>query len=474
MSTSVLPRLAIVGRPNVGKSSLYNRLVGRRAALVHDEPGVTRDRLYAETDWGGVPFEVIDTGGLEPGDRALIRQHIHRQVDVAVAEAQAIVLLVDGKDGLSGLDQDAANLLRGRRNDVIVAVNKIDNPAMAAGIYEFARLGLGEPIWLSAQHGLNIDALLDAVVLRFSGGIPAPTKAKRAGGRAIEPEEKPDRAGRALDLDRPIRVAIVGRPNVGKSSLVNRLIDEERILVHDEPGTTRDPVPVTFRKSGLDLVLVDTAGLRKYSKIDSPIEKISSAMARYTLEHADLAVFVMDGPAGVQGQDQRIGGLIQKALIPAVLAVNKWDLCKDQPEALELWESHAEQMLQFLPWAPRVYLSALHGFGLDRLVQTLKKVGERSRTYLTTGKLNSLLREAAFVHPPPIRRGKQLHIRYASQLKNRVATFVFKVNDKDLVHFSYRRHLENVLRDAIDLEGIPLTMIFQEAARRRHPPVKGG
>lgn len=444
MTTQGLRKVAIVGRPNVGKSSLFNRLVGRRQALVHDEPGVTRDRLYGAVEWRGHVFEVVDTGGLEPGDKRLIRQHIHDQVDRALAEAQVVVLLVDGKEGLSGLDQAAATLLRKRGCKALLAINKIDNIRHADERFDFVRLGMGEGIWLSAAHGLNVDTLLDAILERLSA-VDAP----------VEPEE------------RPVQVAIVGRPNVGKSSLINRLIDDERVLVDSEPGTTRDPVPVPYRKGSSNLLLVDTAGIRRSAKIDSPIERISGAMAKKALELADLAVLVLDGTVGVQSQDQRVAGFIQKAGKPVVVAVNKWDLCLEEPEMKARWDEALDERIQFLPWAPRVYISALQGMGVDELARTVEETWARCKTVLSTGKLNGLLRDAAFVHPAPMHQGRQLSVRYATQLRNKIGTFVFKVNDRTLVHFSYKRHLENVLRDAADFRGVPLKLIFQDVKQSR-------
>ncbi|MBI2945447.1 MAG: ribosome biogenesis GTPase Der [Candidatus Wallbacteria bacterium] len=435
-----MQKVAIVGRPNVGKSSLFNRLVGKRLALVHNEPGVTRDRLYGICEWGGLAFEVIDTGGLEPGDRAQIRRHIHRQVDKAVAEAQAIVFVVDGREGLSGLDQEAANLIRRKARRVILVVNKIDDVSKAAHAHEFARLGLGDAVWVSAQHGLNVDALLDAVARELKAHHPV-----------LEVDEE------------PVRVAIVGRPNVGKSSLINRLIEDERVLVDDQPGTTRDPVPVPFKRGKSNLTLIDTAGIRRGAKVDSPIEKISSMMARRALESAEIGVLVLDGSAGIQAQDQRIAGLIQEAAKPVVVAISKWDLMEQKEGAAVDWERVFDEKLGFLAYASRVHISSLAGSGIDDLIIAIERVALLRKTHLGTGKLNALVREAQLVHPPPTRKGKQLQIRYVSQLKNKVATFVFKVNDRDLVHFSYVRHLERVLREAVDFTGVPLTFVFKEA-----------
>ncbi|MBI3890628.1 MAG: ribosome biogenesis GTPase Der [Candidatus Wallbacteria bacterium] len=441
---SELPKVAIVGRPNVGKSSLFNRLVGKRIALVHNEPGVTRDRLYGPCDWNGIQFEVIDTGGLEPGDRASIRSHIHAQVDKAVAHAQAIVFVVDGQEGLSGLDQEAATLIRRKGRRVILVVNKIDEASKSTHAYEFAKLGMGDPIWVSCVHGLNIDSLLDAVVREL-----------KAHHKVIEVD------------DEPVRVAIVGRPNVGKSSLINRLIDEERVLVDDKPGTTRDPVPVSFKRGKSNLTLIDTAGIRRSSKVDSPIEQISSMMARRALESSDIAVLVLDGTAGVQSQDQRVASLIQEQEKPVVIAVNKWDVLRSEEGARADWEDMLAGRLGFFSFAPRVQISALEGLGIDELIVAIERVAHLRKSHMTTGKLNSLIREAQLVHPPPTRKGKQLQIRYVSQLKNRVATFVFKVNDRKLVHFSYERHLERVLREASDFTGVPLKFVFREGPGKK-------
>ncbi len=439
-----LQKVAIVGRPNVGKSSLFNRLIGQRLSLVHDQPGVTRDRLYSETDWDGTPFEVVDTGGLDSGDHAVIREHIQEQVDRALDEAAAIVFLVDGKSGISALDETTASRLRRTGRKVILAVNKVDSQKKASWTAEFASLGLGEGIWISALHGLNIDALLDEIIADL-----------RAAEEPLDPEG-----------EKPVRVAIVGRPNVGKSSLINRLVNDVRVLVDDRPGTTRDPVPVEYDGEAGRLILVDTAGMRKGAKIDNYVEKVSVTMARKVLDRADLGLLVLDGTAGVQSQDQRVAGLIQQMGRPVIIAVNKWDLCGHDPTAVRECEEHIRDRLQFLPYAPHCYISALKGDGMDKLIQAILKVGSSKGTYLTTGRLNSLLRQAALVHPPPSRKGKQLQIRYAAQLKNKTATFVFKVNDKDLIHFSYQRHLENILRDAADFTGVPIRFIFREAGRR--------
>jgi GTP-binding protein len=443
-----LPRVAIVGRPNVGKSSLFNRFVERREALVHDQPGVTRDRIYGVVEWSGSEFEVIDTGGLEPGSAEPLKNLVERQVRFAMDEASVILLVVDGPQGLTPMDRHIARLLHRQGTPVVVAVNKIDGPGKAALVADFYPMGYRDPIWCSAQHGSNVDAVLDEVLAQLARAPRAP--------------EEPAAGG--------VKVAFVGKPNAGKSTLVNTLLGQDRMLVHSEPGTTRDAVLVPFAHGGRPYGLVDTAGIRRAARITSAVEKLAIIAASRALERTDVAVLVLDAERGLDAQDKRVAGLIQEARRPCVVAVNKWDTAEDRQAARADWEARLARELYFLDFCPRVYLSGLANQNVGKLMEAVDRVDGGSRVHHAASRLTAMVREASIVHAPPSHAGRRLTVYYVSQLRNRQATFVFKVNDASLVHFSYKRYLENTFRKVLGFEGVPMTFVFQGKGRSRSGP----
>lgn len=444
MSDPVLPRIAIVGRPNVGKSSFFNRAVERRDALVHDQPGVTRDRIYGRAEWDGRRFEIIDTGGLEPGAEEPLKNLVERQVRFAIEEARVILFVVDGLQGQVAMDEYIAQLLHKTGKPVVLAVNKLDGVDKSTLAADFYKLGFGDPMWCSAQHGHNIDNVFEVIF----------EKLKTAPEVDVQPIEG-------------LKIAFLGKPNAGKSTLVNCLVQEERVLVHHEPGTTRDAVFVPFTHGGEQYVLVDTAGLRRKAKITNAVEKLAGIASAKALQKADVAVLVLDAERGLDTQDKRVAGLVEKANIPVVVAVNKWDTIEDKKNIRRRWDEQLEEELYFLRHCPRVYMSGLKGQNVGALLKQAKAVTEASRIHHPANKLTAMVREAAIVHAPPSRAGRKLTVYYVTQLKNRMATFVFKVNDKELVHFSYQRYLENLFRETLGFEGVPITFVFQDKGRSR-------
>lgn len=433
------PLVALVGRPNVGKSTLFNRIVGQRLAIVEDVPGTTRDRLYAPAEWAGHDFDVVDTGGLEADDAGPLASRVSNQVQVAIDEADVIVLVVDGAAGVTSADHEVAERLRRSGKPTVVAVNKSEKQARQYDAAEFWALGIGQPYPVSALHGIGSGDLLDAVV-----------------------EALPPVGGAEPDDDR-LRVAIVGRPNVGKSSLLNRLVGSERVVVSDVPGTTRDAIDTAVRHEGEEIVLVDTAGIRRRGRIEPGIERYSVMRAMRALERADVAILVLDAADGITAQDTHIGGAIQEAGVGAILAVNKWDVVeKDSFTAIEV-EKALRARLKFLDYAPLVFVSALSGQRVVKLLQLAREVDETRKHRIPTGILNRTVAEIG-ARQPMARRGRALRIRYATQAAVAPPTFVFFVNDAKLVHFSYERYVENRLREAFGFAGTPIRLVFRQGA----------
>ncbi len=442
---SKLPVVAIVGRPNVGKSALFNRLIGERRAIVEDEPGVTRDRIYGECQWRGRTFTVVDTGGIDPQATEDLVAESRRQAEMAVREADVIVFVVDGQAGLHPLDQEVAQLLRQHAKPVILAVNKIDDPgaSQAASAYEFYALGLGDPMPVSAVHGRNTGELLDAV----AGRLPA----------AAPPEE-------GLE---PIRVAVVGRPNVGKSSLVNRLVGQERSIVSSIPGTTRDVVDIRLERGGTPFILLDTAGMRRRSRVDSPVERFSVLRAMRAVERCDVAVLVLDATQDVADQDRRIAGLAHEAGKGLVIVANKWDLVDKTGQTMRIYEERYRRELAFADYAPIVFVSALTGRRVHEVLDLVETVANYAALRVRTGQLNEVVRDAVALRPPPADKGVQPKIFYAVQAGVKPPQFVLFCSHAELLHFSYLRYLENRLRDAFGFVGTPIR--FQLRERRRRP-----
>lgn len=426
--------VALVGRPNVGKSSLFNRLIGRRVAIVEDEPGVTRDRIYGECKWRDRVVTVVDTGGIDPRAEEDIAAQSRSQAQIAVAEADVVVLVVDGREGVHPLDREVAELLRRHDKPVVVAVNKIDEPTperqMAA--LEFYELGLGDPIPVSAEHGRNMSELLDRVFALMPPGD--------------EDDDETD----------PIAVAIVGRPNVGKSSLVNALVGEARSIVSDVPGTTRDVVDTPLVWDGTPFLLLDTAGVRRQSRIDSAVERYSVVRAIRAVERCDVAVVVIDATEHVTEQDKRIVGIAHEAGKAVVVAVNKWDLVKKKSDTMARLEKEYRTELAFADYAPYVFISAKTGQRVERVLELVRIAAENAAMRLPTGKFNELLQDAVALRQPPAAKGVQPKIFYGFQARVKPPEFVLFCSHPDKLHFSYLRYLENRIRDAYGFVGTPI------------------
>ncbi len=466
------PLIAIVGRPNVGKSTLFNRLVGGRPALVHDTPGLTRDRRYGECDYFGAEMRVVDTGGLDPdAARDVIGAGIHRQAMRAIGEADALVLVVDGRAGLSAVDQGLAVELRATGKPVFLAVNKIDHPTRDDLVHEFHALGLGPPYPVSAAHGRGIDPLLEAIAAAVGARRPEPAdtgepdpwdiltsepdepELDAADDVAEDPGETDDARARRTE-PRALRVAFVGRPNAGKSSLTNRLLGEERSLVHHVAGTTTDPVDSAFSIGGRDYVLVDTAGIRRKAKIDDDVEKLAVTMALSQLERCNVAVLVIDAELGPAEQDARIAGMVEQAGRALVIALNKSDRVAGEAARARLREL-TKDTFHFLTWAPTVMLSAQRGDGVDRLLDTVDKVAREHARRVQTAQLNRFFAEVIEEMPPPLHHGRAVRIHYLTQATVRPPTFVLWANTDGLAP-SYKRFLTNRLRQRYGFEGTPL------------------
>jgi len=433
------PIVAIVGRPNVGKSTLFNRLAGQRMAIVEDQPGVTRDRLYIDAEWLNRHFTIVDTGGIEPDPQDEILAAMRRQAELAIDEADVIVFVVDAKQGVTGADLEVAKMLRTTNKPVVLAVNKVDNREMEAAQYEFFSLGLGDPLTISAVHGLGIGDLLDEVVKR----LPADT-------------------GEDYDED-VIKVAIIGRPNVGKSSLANALLGQERMIVSDVAGTTRDAIDSMLHLSdGTRMVIIDTAGMRRKAKIDLPVERYSVIRALRAVDRSDVVLMVLDAIQGVTEQDKKIVGYAHENGKASIIVVNKWDLVEKDDKTVNLYTNTIRHQLAFLQYAPIIFISAKTRQRVHRIGDLVKYVAEQHAMRVATGVLNSLIEEATMINPPPSDKGKRLKIYFATQPSVKPPTFVFFVNHAELMHFSYLRYLENKLRESFGFEGTPLRLVVRE------------
>ncbi len=465
------PVVALVGRPNVGKSTLFNRLAGRRIAIVEDFPGTTRDRLYATAEWGGVSFLVVDTGGLTAVETAsgraaqhprrgaqdgmpppigqtagvesgLFLEEMRRQAYVAINEADVVVFLVDAEVGLAPDDREIANVLRRSRKPVLLVANKADSARRSADAVEFYALGLGEPIAVSALHGLGTGDLLERIVeaLASSGALPA------------EEDE--------TILECP-QIAIVGRPNVGKSSLLNRLLGEERIIVSEVPGTTRDAIDTMVHFAGQPLVLIDTAGIRRRGKIAPGVEKHSVLRTMKAINRADVCLLVLDARDRVTAQDQHIAGYILEEAKSAVIVVNKWDAVDKDTHTMQKYTQQIRSTLGFMDYVPVLFVSALTGQRVHQVLEVALQVWRERRCRISTSDLNQLVQDAVARHPPKSRSGRQLRFYYATQAEVDPPTFIFFVNDPELVHFSYQRYLENRIRELYHFTGTPLRLVFR-------------
>ena len=441
------PLIAIVGRPNVGKSLLFNKLVGQRISIVEDTPGVTRDRIYADSEWRGRTFTLVDTGGIEPKTDNELLLFMREQARIAIDTADVIVLVTDFRTGVTAADQDVANMLLKSRKNVVLAVNKMDSVGQVdPEFYEFYNLGLGDPISVSAVHGHGTGDLLDACFEYFPP--------------ADEEEEDED----------TVKVAIIGRPNVGKSSLTNCILQEERVIVSDIAGTTRDAIDSYFENETGKYLFIDTAGLRRKSKVDDRIEKFSAMRAEAAIERADVCLILIDAQEGVTEQDTKVAGLAHESGKACIIVVNKWDLIDKETGTLEKMREKVRNQLIFMPYAPIVFISARTGQRVNRLFELINYVNDQSAMRITTGMLNNVLADATARVQPPTDKGKRLKLYYMTQTGVRPPTFIIFCNEKDLFHFSYQRYLENQLRSVFGLEGTPIRLVIRQRGESEDTP----
>jgi GTP-binding protein len=436
------PIVAIVGRPNVGKSTLFNRLVGERRAIVEDVPGTTRDRVYGATDWGGLEFTIVDTGGLQDereapaGSLAEIARRTREQATAAIEEADVIVFMVDAKAGVNAGDHEVADILRRTDKPTILVANKADSAQRRENVIEFYELGLGEPLAISSYHGSGTGDLLDRVV----ESLP-------------EAEEEPEIEGPAI--------AIVGRPNVGKSRLLNALLGQERAIVSDVPGTTRDSLDTQLIWAGQPVTLIDTAGIRRRGRVEQGIEQFSVIRSMRAIERADVVLLVIDATEGFTAQDLHIAGYVEEQKKGMVVVVNKWDLVEKTAQTMDEYRAEARKALDFMPYAPLVFTSAKFGQRVQQVLETALQVVHERQRRVPTAALNAMLRDAVANHPPPSKPGKWMKFYYVTQADVSPPTFVFFCNDPAGIHFSYRRYLENRLRETFGFAGTPIRMSFR-------------
>jgi len=437
------PIVAVVGRPNVGKSTLFNRIVGDRLAIVDDQPGVTRDRLYADAEWLTHDFTLIDTGGLDPDSDDFITKHIFRQAEAAIENADVILFLVDIKSGIMDADRHVADILRKSKKPVVLVVNKVDNPRKENHeLYEFYELGLSDPIPISAGQALGLGDMLDEIVSHFP--------------QQTETEED----------DETIKVAIVGKPNAGKSSLINKILGEERLIVSDIAGTTRDAIDTYVTRDDRDYVFIDTAGLRRKSKIKENIERYSMLRTIAAVERCDVCVLLIDAEEGITEQDTKIAGIAHESGKAAIIAVNKWDKIEKNDKTMKKFTEDLEKELAYMPYAPKLFISALTGQRVHKLFELIFATYQNHALRVSTGVLNDVILEATAMHAPPSDKGKPLRIYYGTQVSVKPPTFVLFCNDKKLMHFSYVRYLENKIRDAFGFEGTPIHFITREKGEK--------
>ena len=433
------PLIAIVGRPNVGKSMMFNKLVGQRLSIVEDTPGVTRDRLYAEAEWRNRKFDLVDTGGIEPSADSQILAFMRQQAEIAIQHATVILFVCDIKTGLTASDQEVANMLLRSQKPVVLAVNKMDQVGITnPDIYEFYNLGLGDPIAVSAVHGHGTGDLLDACMEYFP------------------PEDEEE------EEDDVIKVAVIGKPNVGKSSLVNRILGEQRVIVSDMAGTTRDAVDSYFENQKGKYLFIDTAGMRKKSKVDDRIEKFSVLRATMAIERADVCLILVDANEGVTEQDTKVAGLAHEAGKACIIVVNKWDAIEKDDKTMDHMRQDIRRDLSYMTYAPIVSISALTGQRVDRLFDLINYVNDQASLRITTGMLNTVLADATARVQPPTDKGRRLKIYYMTQIGIKPPHFVCFCNDAKLFHFSYQRYLENQIRSTFGLEGTPVRLTIRQ------------
>ncbi len=433
------PQIAIVGRPNVGKSMLFNKIAGRRLSIVEDTPGITRDRLYADSDWNGRSFTLVDTGGIEPKTEDEIQVFMRRQAEIAIETSDVIILVTDIKTGVTAADMDVASILLRSKKPVLLAVNKMDSiGTVDPDIYDFYALGFGEPIGVSAIHGHGTGDLLDACVALFP------------------PEEEPS------EDDEPVKVAIIGKPNVGKSSLINRILGETRVIVSDVSGTTRDAVDSKFENEHGKYLFIDTAGIRKRARVDDRVERFSVMRAELAVQRADVCLIMIDARDGVTEQDTKIAGLAHKSGKASIVIVNKWDLVEKDDKTMDYMRAAVMRDLSFMSYVPILFISAATGQRVDRLFELINFVYSQNCMRVTTSMLNSILEDATARFQPPTDKGKRLKLYYITQTGIKPPNFVIFCNDAKLFHFSYQRYLENHIRSVFGLEGTPIKLVIRQ------------
>ncbi len=464
-----LPVVAIVGRPNVGKSTLFNRMVGERAAIVEDTAGTTRDRVYGESDWNGRRFMMVDTGGLELEPGTSIEERVQDQARVAIEEADVVLFVVDAAAGLAPLDHEVADRLRRAHRPTILVINKADNPRREAEGAEFYALGFDPAITISAQHGRNTGDLADLIVEHLPPAPAEPEPSVSVDDLADDPPTDDELAELAETDVGPPRVAIVGRPNTGKSTLVNRVLGHERMIVSDVPGTTRDAIDAEVVVEGEPMVLVDTAGIRRRGSIQRGTEKYSVLRSLKAIDRADVAVVLTDAIEGFTAQDAHVVGYVLEAGKGLVLVINKWDAIERDEKTADDWLRKLRRDAPYLEWAEIMFASALTGHRVDRILRQARRVAEERYRRVPTADVNRVVGDAVAAHTPPTARGKRARVLYATQVAVAPPTFVIFVNDPELFHFSYRRYLENRLRDAFGFAGTPIRLRFRARANGERP-----
>ncbi|MGL5380475.1 ribosome biogenesis GTPase Der [Clostridium sp.] len=432
------PIVAIVGRPNVGKSTLFNRLAGQRISIVQDTPGVTRDRVYAQAEWLRYNFTMIDTGGIEPEREDIIVQQMRRQANIAIETADVIVFIVDGKEGLTPADHEVSNMLRKSKKPVVLVVNKVDSLREEDNAWEFYNLGIGDPVTISASQGLGLGDMLDRVVEHF------------------------EKFGDEEEDDEFIRIAMIGKPNVGKSSLINRLLGEERLIVSEVAGTTRDAIDSVLEKGDDKFILIDTAGLRRKSKVKEEIERYSVIRTYAAIERADVCILMIDATEGVTEQDEKIIGYAHEMNKAIMVIVNKWDLIEKDDKTMQRYKEDLQQSLKFLKYAKYLFISAKTGQRAHKVLEVAKECYENYSKRVGTGVLNEVINKAVLMKEPPIVGIKRMKIYYATQVATKPPKFVFFINDTSATHFSYQRYIENQLRDSFDFSGTGLQIEYRE------------
>ncbi|HPY56610.1 MAG TPA: ribosome biogenesis GTPase Der [Sedimentibacter sp.] len=436
------PIVTIVGRPNVGKSTLFNRIAGKRISITEDTPGVTRDRIYAECEWLDNYFTLIDTGGIEPNTTDTIFAQMRIQAEVAIEMADVVLFMVDGKEGVTAADTEVAQMLRKAKKEIILVVNKMDRFVNEDSVYEFYNLGLGDPIPISSAEALGIGDLLDEIISKFNG--------------KMDTKEEED----------SIKIAVIGKPNAGKSSIINRIIGEERVIVSDIPGTTRDAIDTKFERNSKKYTLIDTAGIRKKSKVLESVEKYSVLRAFTAVERADICVLVIDADKGVTEQDIRIAGYSHDSNKGMVIVINKWDLIEKDNSTFKEFTEEIRQKLAYATYAPILTVSALTGQRVNKILEAVDEIYSFRNLRISTGVLNDILTEAVLMNQPATVKGKRLKIYYGTQVAVNPPKFLIFVNDKEIVHFSYERYIENKIREAFEYKGTPIIIEFRNRSEK--------